>query len=128
MALALFNHDALAEDATVPPGGGGFRGAPLAYNTRAKEEVDEIMKLADSHSHLISWRNLTAVIELITAGRISRRRQIAANKAEKLTTRSSWRVRYLLPSSHIGLSSLRRAKFLCGAKPAIGQRASFGVR
>ncbi|MBM3507952.1 MAG: VOC family protein [Alphaproteobacteria bacterium] len=46
MALALFNHDALAEDATVPPGGGGFRGVTLAYNTRTKEEVDQIMKLA----------------------------------------------------------------------------------
>jgi hypothetical protein len=41
---------------------------------------------------------------------------------------ATWRVKYLLPSSHIGLSSLRRAKFLCGAKPALGQRASFGVR
>ena len=38
MALALFNHDAIAEDATVPPGDGGFRGVILAYNTRAKEE------------------------------------------------------------------------------------------
>ncbi len=46
IALALFNHDALAEDATVPPSGGGFRGVTLAYNTRTKEEVDELMKLA----------------------------------------------------------------------------------
>lgn len=46
MALALFNHDALAEDATVPPGGGGFRGVTLAYNARTKEEVDQVMKLA----------------------------------------------------------------------------------
>ena len=46
IALALFNHDALAEDATVPPGGGGFRGVTIAYNTRTKAEVDEVMKLA----------------------------------------------------------------------------------
>jgi uncharacterized protein len=44
MALALFDHEALADDATVPPG--GFRGVPLAYNTRTKEEIGEIMKLA----------------------------------------------------------------------------------
>lgn len=46
IGLALFNHDALAEDATVPPSGGGFRGVTLAYNTRTKEEVDQVMKLA----------------------------------------------------------------------------------
>lgn len=46
IGLALFNHDALAEDATVPPSGGGFRGVTLAYNTRTKKEVDEVMKLA----------------------------------------------------------------------------------
>ncbi len=46
IGLALFNHDALAEDATVPPSGGGFRGVTIAYNTRTKEEVDEVMKLA----------------------------------------------------------------------------------
>jgi hypothetical protein len=41
---------------------------------------------------------------------------------------ANWRVKYLLPSSYIGLIPLRRAKLLCGAKPAVGQRASFGVR
>ena len=46
IGLALFNHDALAEDATVPPSGGGFRGVTIAYNTRTKEEVNEVMKLA----------------------------------------------------------------------------------
>jgi hypothetical protein len=35
-------------------------------------------------------------IDLITAGRISDRRQIAANKAEKLTTRSRMGISILL--------------------------------
>ena len=41
---------------------------------------------------------------------------------------AGWRMKYLLPSSHIGLSPLRRAKLLCDAKLAVGLRASSGVR
>lgn len=42
--LALFGHDALAEDAgvpvpPVPPGGPGFRGITLAHNVRSRDAV-----------------------------------------------------------------------------------------
>jgi catechol 2,3-dioxygenase-like lactoylglutathione lyase family enzyme/predicted RNA-binding protein with PIN domain len=42
-ALALYPWDELAEDATVPAEGGGFRGVTLAHNVRSKERVDEIL-------------------------------------------------------------------------------------
>jgi uncharacterized protein len=37
--LGLYGRDALAEDATVPSEGSGFRGVALAYNCRSKEDV-----------------------------------------------------------------------------------------
>jgi catechol 2,3-dioxygenase-like lactoylglutathione lyase family enzyme len=40
--LSLYPREKLAEDATVPHKGSGFKGFTLAYNTRTKEEVDEI--------------------------------------------------------------------------------------
>lgn len=40
--LSLYSREKLAEDATVNPAGSGFKGFTLAYNTRTKEEVDEI--------------------------------------------------------------------------------------
>lgn len=40
--LSLYPREKLAEDATVDPTGSGFKGFTLAYNTRTKEEVDEI--------------------------------------------------------------------------------------
>lgn len=46
LALALFPWDFLAEDANLQPGSDGFRGVTLAYNTRTREEVDELMRLA----------------------------------------------------------------------------------
>ncbi|WP_046759007.1 VOC family protein [Kordia jejudonensis] len=42
LLLSLYPKDKLAEDATVDPMGSGFKGFTLAYNTRTKEEVDEI--------------------------------------------------------------------------------------
>ena len=41
--LSLFPKDELADDATVSPEGNGFKGFTLAFNTRSKEEVDELM-------------------------------------------------------------------------------------
>lgn len=41
--LSLYPKDKLAEDATVNPTGSGFKGFTLAYNTRTKEEVDQII-------------------------------------------------------------------------------------
>ena len=41
--LSLYPREKLAEDATVSPEGHGFKGVSLAYNTRSKEEVDEII-------------------------------------------------------------------------------------
>ncbi len=43
VVLSLYPRDKLAEDATVPAGGEGFEGITLAYNTRTREEVDEVL-------------------------------------------------------------------------------------
>jgi catechol 2,3-dioxygenase-like lactoylglutathione lyase family enzyme len=42
--LALFERNELAEDATISAEGNGFKGVTLAYNTRSKEEVDELIQ------------------------------------------------------------------------------------
>ena len=44
IVLALYNRDALAEDAGIESFGNGFTGITLAYNTSGIEETDEIMK------------------------------------------------------------------------------------
>src|SRR4051812_44463592 len=44
VALALFPRDELAKDAGVKPEGEGFPGFSIAYNTRSKEEVDEVLR------------------------------------------------------------------------------------
>lgn len=41
--LSLYPKDKLAEDAEVNPEGSGFKAFSLAYNTRSKEEVDEVI-------------------------------------------------------------------------------------
>jgi catechol 2,3-dioxygenase-like lactoylglutathione lyase family enzyme len=46
-ALALYPWDALAEDATVPADGTGFRGVTLSYNVRSEERVDEVLAEAE---------------------------------------------------------------------------------
>jgi len=43
MQLSLYERSALAKDATVSDQGTGFRGIPLAYNTRAEKEVDDLI-------------------------------------------------------------------------------------
>ena len=42
-ALALYPWDALAEDASVPADGTGFRGVTLSYNVRSEGRVDEVL-------------------------------------------------------------------------------------
>jgi catechol 2,3-dioxygenase-like lactoylglutathione lyase family enzyme len=44
VVLALYPRTALAEDATVGPGGSGFRGITLAYNVRGKDEVAKALE------------------------------------------------------------------------------------
>ena len=44
--LALYPWDALAEDATVPSNGEGFRGVTLAQNVTSKEEVNQVLDQA----------------------------------------------------------------------------------
>lgn len=44
--LSLYPWDKLAEDATIPPQGAGFRGVTLAHNVKSKEEVDRVMSQA----------------------------------------------------------------------------------
>jgi predicted enzyme related to lactoylglutathione lyase len=46
-ALALYPWDELAEDATVPADGTGFRGVTLSYNVRSEERVDEVLSDAE---------------------------------------------------------------------------------
>ena len=46
-ALALYPWEELAEDATVPAEGSGFRGVTLAHNVRSKERVDAILAEAE---------------------------------------------------------------------------------
>lgn len=41
--LSLYPREKLAEDAQVSHEGSGFKGFTLAYNTRAKEEVDSLI-------------------------------------------------------------------------------------
>ena len=46
--MALFPREHLAEDIGIPPEGNGFCGLALAYNTRSREEVDEILAAAEA--------------------------------------------------------------------------------
>ncbi len=43
--MGLYGWVPLAEDAGVPSEGKGFRGLALAYNTRSREEVDEVFRM-----------------------------------------------------------------------------------
>ena len=47
-ALGLYGWEPLAEDATVPSEGEGFRGVTLAYNVRSRKEVAETLKQAEA--------------------------------------------------------------------------------
>lgn len=42
--LSLYSRELLAEDATVPPEGAGFRGFTLAHNVGSQEEVDRLLR------------------------------------------------------------------------------------
>ncbi len=44
MLLSLYPREKLAEDAGVDPQGTGFKAFTLAYNTRSREEVDELIQ------------------------------------------------------------------------------------
>ncbi len=44
--LGLYGREALAEDATVSPEGGGFESFTLAHNVSSEKEVDEVVSLA----------------------------------------------------------------------------------
>lgn len=46
--LALYPKSLLAKDANVPENGTGFSGFTLAHNVSSKEEVEEILKKAES--------------------------------------------------------------------------------
>ena len=45
--LALYPREPLAEDAGLPPEGGGFPGVALAQNVRSREEVDAVLARAE---------------------------------------------------------------------------------
>ena len=44
--LGLYSREALAEDATVSPEGGGFKGFTIAHNVASEEEVDDVLREA----------------------------------------------------------------------------------
>lgn len=44
--LGLYGREALAEDATVSPQGGGFEAFALAHNVHSEGEVDDVMRQA----------------------------------------------------------------------------------
>src|SRR5215472_6759775 len=44
--LAIFPREKLAEDATMPSEGSGFRAITLAHNVGSREEVDRVLNLA----------------------------------------------------------------------------------
>ncbi len=46
LVLALYPRAALAEDAGIPAEGAGFGGITLAYNARARDEVDAVLARA----------------------------------------------------------------------------------
>ncbi|MFD6434702.1 VOC family protein [Streptomyces venezuelae] len=46
--LALYEWEAAAQDAGVPPEGAGFRGVSLHYLTDSRNEVDEMVQAAES--------------------------------------------------------------------------------
>ncbi len=46
--LSLYPKEKLAEDATVNPEGNGFKGFTLAFNTRTREDVDELIKTLEA--------------------------------------------------------------------------------
>jgi uncharacterized protein len=46
--LALWSRAALAADARLPVAGSGFGGIALAYNTRSREEVDQVLAEAQA--------------------------------------------------------------------------------
>ena len=46
--LSLYPKEKLAEDTTVNYKDNGFKGFTLAYNTRSKEEVDELVEILEN--------------------------------------------------------------------------------
>jgi predicted lactoylglutathione lyase len=48
IAVSLYPRVELAEDAGVSPKGEGFEGFTIAYNTRKKEDVDDVLAEAES--------------------------------------------------------------------------------
>jgi uncharacterized protein len=53
LVLSLFPREHLAKDAALSPEGSGFCGIALAYNTRSKQEVDEVLHEAERAGALI---------------------------------------------------------------------------
>ena len=47
--LALYPRELLAEDATVPAEGSGFRGFTLAHNVKERDEVDALLAHVAAH-------------------------------------------------------------------------------
>jgi len=48
IVLSLYPREKLAEDAMVDPEGAGFSGITLAYNTKSKAEVDQVLETVEA--------------------------------------------------------------------------------
>jgi uncharacterized protein len=67
--LALFGDKALAEDATVPAQGSGFKKFTLAHNLRSEKEVDDLIQSLESKGvtiikrpHKVFWGGYSSYI------------------------------------------------------------------
>lgn len=67
--LSLYPREKLAEDAGVRPDGTGFKAFSLAYNTRSKKEVDDLIALLEfrgveivKRPETVSWGGYSSYI------------------------------------------------------------------
>jgi uncharacterized glyoxalase superfamily protein PhnB len=67
--LALYQHEALADDAQVPAQGSGFRGVTMALNCASESEVDEVFDqwiaagaTAQVTPHLAFWGGYSSYV------------------------------------------------------------------
>src|SRR5215210_1746095 len=91
LVLSLFPREHLAEDAGLSPEGSGFCGIALAYNTRSKDEVKEVLREAER----AGARILKPAQDVFWAATL-------ATSLTRMATRGRWRGIQGLPSNRTG--------------------------